>query len=141
MRVKVLSKLALAAVVLLLFAGLLYGHTKKPWPVPAAAKARKNPVAATAESLAAGAKLFQRNCAVCHGETGDGKGPWQNILTTQPSDFADAHMMAEHTDGELFWKISTGREQMPAFEKKLSEQERWQLVNYLRTFARSKGKK
>ena len=138
---KVQSKLALAAVVLLLFAGLLYGHTKKPWPVPAAAKARKNPVAATAESLAAGAKLFQRNCAVCHGETGDGKGPWQDILTTQPGNFTDASRMAEHTDGELFWKISTGREQMPAFEKKLSEQKRWQLVNYLRALARSKGKK
>ncbi len=136
-----LSKPALAAVVLLLFAGLLYGHTKKPWPVPAAAKARKNPVAATAESLAAGAKLFQRNCAVCHGETGDGKGPWQDILTTQPGNFTDASRMAEHTDGELFWKISTGREQMPAFEKKLSEQKRWQLVNYLRALARSKGKK
>ncbi len=136
-----LSKPALAAVVLLLFAGLLYGHTKKPWPVPAAAKARKNPVAATAESLAAGAKLFQRNCAVCHGETGDGKGPWQDILTTQPGNFTDASRMAEHTDGELFWKISTGRELMPAFEKKLSEQKRWQLVNYLRTFARSKGRK
>ena len=138
---KVQSKLALAAVVLLLFAGLLYGHTKKPWPVPAAAKARKNPVAATAESLATGAKLFQRNCAVCHGETGDGKGPWQDILTTQPGNFTDAGRMAEHTDGELFWKISTGREQMPAFEKKLSEQKRWQLVNYLRALARSKGKK
>ncbi len=138
---KVLSKLALAAVVLLLFAGLLYGHTKKPWPVPAAAKARKNPVAVAAESLATGAKLFRRNCAVCHGETGDGKGPWQDILTTQPGDFTDARRMAEHTDGELFWKISTGRELMPAFEKKLSEQKRWQLVNYLRTFARSKGKK
>ncbi len=138
---KVQSKLSLAAVVLLLFAGFLHGHTKKPWPVPAAAKARKNPVAATAESLATGAKLFQRNCAVCHGETGDGKGPWQDILTTQPSDFTDAHMMAEHTDGELFWKISTGREQMPAFEKKSSEQKRWQLVNYMRTLARSKGKK
>lgn len=136
-----LSKPALAAVVLLLFAGLLYGHTKKPWPVPAAAKARKNPVAATAESLATGAKLFQRNCAVCHGETGDGKGPWQDILTTQPGNFTDASRMAEHTDGELFWKISTGREQMPAFEKKLSEQKRWQLVNYLRALARSKGKK
>ena len=136
-----LSKLALAAVVPLLFAGLLYGHSKKPWPVPAAAKARKNPVAATAESLAAGAKLFQRNCAVCHGETGDGKGPWQDILTTQPGNFTDASRMAEHTDGELFWKISTGREQMPAFEKKLSEQKRWQLVNYLRALARSKGKK
>ena len=136
-----LSKLALAAVVLLLFAGLLHAHSKKPWPVPAVAKARKNPVAATAESLAAGAKLFQRNCAVCHGEAGDGKGPWRDILTTPPGDFTDARRMAEHTDGELFWKISSGRELMPAFEKKLSEQKRWQLVNYLRTFARSKGKK
>ncbi len=138
---KVLSKLALATVVLLLFAGLFHGQTKKPWPVPAAAKARKNPVAATAESLAAGAKLFQRNCAVCHGEVGDGKGLWRDILTTPPGGFTDARRMAEHTDGELFWKVSTGRELMPAFEKKLSEQKRWQLVKYLRTFARSKGKK
>jgi len=39
------------------------------------------------------------------------------------------------TDGELFWKISEGRRPMPEFKKRLTEEQRWQLVNYVRTFA------
>jgi len=44
-------------------------------------------------------------------------------------------MMEEMTDGEIFYKISEGRRPMPSFKKRLTEEQRWQLVNYVRTFA------
>ena len=81
-------------------------------------------------------KNYSTHCQSCHGAKGDGKGERAEKLSIAPSDFTDAHAMGQMTDGELFWKISHGRRPMPAFQEKLTEQERWQLVDYIRTLAR-----
>jgi mono/diheme cytochrome c family protein len=74
------------------------------------------------------------SCAQCHGEQGKGDGPDAPMYDVVPTNFTDAHMMAEMTDGEIFWKVSEGRRPMPSFKKRLTEEQRWQVVNYLRTF-------
>lgn len=111
-------------------------HTKKDWPVPEEAKKVANPVPATADSIAAGKLLYTTHCEQCHGEQGKGDGPEAEMYKTKPADLTDAHMMGEMTDGELFYKITEGRRPMPSFKTKLTDTERWQLVNYLRTFAK-----
>ncbi|MFQ5737735.1 MAG: c-type cytochrome [Acidobacteriota bacterium] len=118
----------------LLGSSLLLAHGRTHWPVPEEAKKRQNPVAATPESIKQGAMLYRGNCQLCHGEKGDGKGPWVEKLPVSPANFTDAEMMRAMTDGEIFWKVSKGRHPMPSFEKQLSERQRWHLVNYLRTF-------
>ncbi len=128
-----------AAVLAALVASCLaWPHGGKPWPMPAAAKKRKNPVAVSPESVWEGARLYLLHCLVCHGEKGDGQGPWRDKLPLDPADFTDAHMMSEMTDGEIFWKLSTGRELMPAFKDKLTPAQRWHLVNFLRSLAKEK---
>ena len=62
------------------------------------------------------------------------------MYDVKPADLTDAHMMSEMTDGEIFWKISEGRQPMPSFKKQLSEEQRWQMVHYLRTFAKRSPK-
>ncbi len=104
--------------------------------MPQEAKQRKNPVASDEASLKEGKALFETNCAMCHGERGDGNGPGAQVLKEKPADFTDAHMMGEMTDGEIFYKLSEGRMPMPGFKSKLSEEERWHLVNYVRSFAK-----
>jgi len=106
------------------------------WPVPAEARERPNPVAASPDSLSAGAKLYREHCAICHGVSGDGKSAWAETLPEPPADLTDPAHMKRMTDGEIFWKISTGRDLMPPFAERLREEERWQVVNYLRTLAR-----
>lgn len=103
----------------------------------ASAKARKlpNPVPPTPGDLAAGMQLYQKHCQKCHGEKGDGKGEKAPDLSIAPQDFTDAHEMHTWTDGELFWSITRGHRPMPSFADKLSERERWQTVDYIRTFA------
>jgi mono/diheme cytochrome c family protein len=102
----------------------------------ARARARKlqNPVPPTPEGIAAARIIYENRCANCHGANGDGKGPKAEELSVAPADFRNARVMAAVTDGELYWQITKGARPMPSFES-LSEQERWQLVDYIRTFA------
>ena len=102
------------------------------WKAPAEAKAVKNPVKGVGNAK----KTIETNCVPCHGPGGKGDGPAAAALPPpKPADWTSAKVQSE-TDGELFWKISNGRGAMPPW-KHLPEQERWELVNYIRTL---KGK-
>jgi mono/diheme cytochrome c family protein len=116
--------------------GAAADETKHPWQAPEPAVKVKNPVKTTPEGLTAAARLYRQNCVICHGKTGASNGPAASSLPQKPANFTDASMMRKATDGELFWKMSTGRAPMPSWQDKLSETERWQLVNYLRTLTR-----
>lgn len=105
------------------------------WNAQAKARNLKNPVPATAEAIAAGGQIYQQHCQSCHGAHGDGKGEKAAELSTAPGNFTDAKKMSGLKDGELFWEITEGRRPMPAFADKLTEQERWEAVDYIRTFA------
>jgi mono/diheme cytochrome c family protein len=104
------------------------------WRVPAQMKMLKDPVPVNNESIGAGMMIYMDHCQSCHGEKGDGKGEKAERLSVAPANFTDAHTMSAVTDGELFWKITHGRRPMPNFKDKLTDEERWQLVIYIRTF-------
>lgn len=103
--------------------------------VPEEASELQNPLQASEESVSVGADLYAENCAVCHGENGEGDGPAAASLDPAPSDLHEDHVQ-ELTDGGLYYIISHGRPEtaMPAWEDTLSEDERWHIVNFLRTF-------
>jgi mono/diheme cytochrome c family protein len=107
--------------------------TDEDWQVPPEAKKLKNPVAPNPDNLAAARAIYMDKCANCHGEKGAGDGPEADMYTPAPASFTDAHMMNEMTDGEIFWKMTEGRKPMPSFKKDLTGEQRWQLVNFLRT--------
>ena len=102
------------------------------WLSPAASAAKKNPIASTQESIAAGQKIYSKTCVMCHGKTGDADGPAVIELNIHPAKLSDPKLATE-SDGSLFWKITTGKKPMPAYGKRLSETDRWNLVNYIRT--------
>ncbi len=92
-----------------------------------------NPVERNAASVERGAALFATNCASCHGETGAGDGPLSDSLPAPPANFT-VHVPF-HPDGVLYAWISEGIRGtgMPAWSPQLSDQQRWDLVNYLRS--------
>jgi mono/diheme cytochrome c family protein len=90
----------------------------------------ENPVAASPQGQAAAQKLWGKECAACHGDTGRGDGPQAKKLETKTPPVA---AMPAQSDGELFWKITTGRRPMPGYRKTLTDEQRWQLVTYMRT--------
>ena len=98
----------------------------------------KNPVPNNKESRSRGQIIYMEKCAICHGFKGDGQGEMGKSLDPLPPAFTDRHMMKEMTDGEVFWKITTGKGPMPSYEKELTKNERWDLVNYIRSFAKTK---
>ena len=74
--------------------------------------------------------IIQKKCASCHGDKGDGKGPLSKGLNPKPTNFKESHGK-KMTDGEHFWKITTGRGPMPSYGKDLTEEERWHVINYI----------
>src|SRR6476469_8021616 len=95
-------------------------NQKNPWIVPDAAKNKKKPVANNAESIASGKALWATHCKSCHGAKGMGDGVKASQLKTVLGDFTKADVQAE-TDGSLFYKTSEGRDDMPAFKKKIPD--------------------
>ncbi len=132
---------SLLLLVLLGFAAASWAaaQTKSDWQAPEQAKKTKNPVPANAAALAAGKTIYADKCASCHGDNGNGQGDQAKLYAVKPQDFTNPQLMAAMTDGELFWKISEGRRPMPSFKKQLTEEQRWQVVDYIRTFAKRLG--
>ena len=96
-----------------------------------------SPIPASAESIARGEPLFAQNCASCHGETGLGDGPAGAALDPAPPMIAMTSQMLG--DDYMFWRISEGGgfepflSAMPAWKAVLSEEERWDVINYVRS--------
>ena len=105
-------------------------------PIPAGID-QANPIPPNAESIAAGQALFMAKCAPCHGETGLGDGPIGAALNPRPADLRQHAIPGIHTDAQLFEWITNGfpGSQMPAFRATLSDTDRWNLVNFIRTLA------
>lgn len=104
-----------------------------PWVIPAKYKAMKNSVKADASSVNVGKMLYTKHCKSCHGGLGLGDGPKASSMKTKICSFKDAKFQAQ-SDGEIYYQAIIGRAEMPAFDKKiLDEEDRWAVVNFIRT--------
>ncbi len=115
----------------------LYSFTtivQEKWKVPAKYETMKNPVPANTDK-AIGKSLYAKHCQSCHGKQGYGDGPKANEQKGDLGDFSTAEFQAQ-SDGALFYKTTFGRNDMPNYDKKMSDDEdRWLVVNYMRTLA------
>ncbi len=111
---------------------------KRPPPNPRSPpeiRARANPVKPTPESLAKGKKMYVIDCAMCHGDKGDGKGDMASDIKNV-TDFTNPDALKNRTDGELFHIIRHGKGDMPPEGDRAKDEEIWNLVNYVRAFAK-----
>jgi mono/diheme cytochrome c family protein len=120
---------------MLALAGGTILYTMSGWSAPARARSLKNPFPSTPDTRAGARTDYVNRCQSCHGANGDGKGERADKLSIAPADFGDAHAMKLRTEGEMFWIITEGHKPMPAFRGTLTDEQRWHLVDFVRTFA------
>jgi mono/diheme cytochrome c family protein len=98
----------------------------------AAGRELKNPVAPTAESVAAGKKAYETHCAMCHGATGQGEGSVGQRYVPPPMNLTLPYVQ-QQGDGQVYYTITHGSLIMPFYRDALSPKERWHVVNYIKT--------
>ena len=125
------AAVALAVGVVALVGVPALAQAQGAWEAPAAEKGKKNPLPADAKTVEQGKKVAQVNCVSCHGAKGKGDGAAAVALNPKPADWTSKKVQDE-SDGEIFWKISTGRGAMPSW-KFLPENDRWALVRYVKS--------
>ncbi len=102
------------------------------WVVPSKYQTMKNPTNPKVD-LAIGKSLYGKHCKSCHGSEGYGDGVKAKEMKGDLGDFSSKKFQSQ-TDGALFYKTTFGRDDMPAFNKKLSsDEDRWLIINYMRT--------
>ena len=128
------KKLLILVLSLALFSFVSVNIQADRWIAPKEAIAIKNPVKKIDRGVSAvrGKKIFKTRCMICHGPKGKGDGPGGKALDPKPQNLT-LPMVESQTDGELFWKVSNGRNAMIKWGPILSESERWDVINFVRT--------
>ncbi len=140
-RPEVFKKTALLLPTLLLCVFALWAQKEQPpatapeYKIPPEAAARVNPVKPGPESLAKGKKLYGFDCEMCHGKNGDGKGDMASDIKNV-TDFTNPDALKNRTDGELFYVIRKGKGEMPPEGDRAKDDDIWNMVNYIRSFAK-----
>ena len=117
-----------------------------PYEIPDAARERRNPLLRSDLALRNAQVLWQKHCETCHGATGRGDGPNARLHEQRkghaPRNLTNPKVQANLTDGDIFWRITKGIVEegnnviMPRYEEKIpSENDRWQLVLFVRELA------
>ena len=115
----------------------LYSFTtlvQNEWVVPEKYVNMKNPVPLNTDK-AIGKSLYAKHCQSCHGKQGYGDGSKADEQEGDLGDFSSAEFQ-EQSDGAMFYKTTFGRDDMPNYDKKMSDDEdRWLIVNHMRRLA------
>jgi mono/diheme cytochrome c family protein len=104
--------------------------------IPPEEAKRENPVKPTEASLADGKKLYGYQCAMCHGDNGDGKTELAESMKLTMKDYTNHDALKDFTDGALFYILEKGKGKMPGQEGRMKPEQKWNLVNYIRSFSK-----
>jgi mono/diheme cytochrome c family protein len=103
------------------------------WTIPAGGKEEKSPLKSSPALLKTGKSLFTANCQKCHGPEGKGDGPDSNPQSPA-ADLTDDFRTELNPEGVLYYKIWNGHgNDMPAFKSKLTKEQVWTLVEYVKS--------
>ncbi|MEQ1680442.1 MAG: cytochrome c [Nitrospira sp.] len=137
MNVTHLSLSVLGAVIMAWPTAVIAGDFKTP-VAPEEVLKTSNPIPPTSELVKEAPNIYENKCSKCHGGKGDGKGSATKGLDVKPRNYRDKNVMEKIPDGQLFWIIANGSDpeatEMSGYKKKLSEEQMWALVHYIRKF-------
>lgn len=111
--------------------GSVTGTMAHEWMAPADQGKKPNPVASDKKSIERGKIIYLDNCAACHGEKTEGMKADETGLKMDSPNLKKR--LTTHTDGDFFWKIQNGRGDMPSFKEDLTDEQTWDVINYIRS--------
>jgi len=120
----------------------LLAQDPEDWVISKNIEIKRNPIKRTTNSIFKGKTIFLNNCRSCHGQTGKGDGVIAQYLGKKVPNFFEPDMLKhlnEISDGELFFRISTGNNPMPGFVGALDVEERWHVINYIRSLTATRN--
>ena len=127
----ILSTIVLGSFVLFSMTSLKLNQ-QDPWEVPDKYKKMENPYSKATDTEKIGRILYAKHCKSCHGTKGKGDGKKAETIDTPIGDFSVASFK-EQSDGSLYYKTFFGRDDMPSFKKKITdEKEQWLIINYIK---------
>lgn len=112
---------------------IVNGKIKQIWEAPAEFANLQNPVKNQPDAIKRGREYYNERCEICHGKLGRGDGAWARNYSKVPTNLASKVVQA-NTDGELFYKVTNARMPHPASKVRFTDEERWCIVSYIRTF-------
>ena len=131
-----ISSLLIIGGMILMSMTFIKTNQEKPWEVPQKYQKMENPFASAKDEDNIGRALYSKHCKSCHGSKGLGDGTKAESLDTKVPSFTSDSFKKE-TDGNLYYKTYIGRDDMPSFEKKITdEEERWLVVNYIKSLSK-----
>lgn len=136
MKIQMLAKLSLLGLILF-YSSIAFAQHDNIWKVPESAKGKKNLYLPDESSITRGKKSYIAECLRCHGKEGKGDGNSAMKMEKKVADLS-SDIVQNQTDGELFWKISEGRTPMPLAKRTLTDDQRWDVINYIRTFKKKR---
>jgi mono/diheme cytochrome c family protein len=107
-----------------------------PAAAPASTASMTNPVKPTTESQAHAKMMYGIDCAMCHGENGNGKGDLVSDMHLSMKDLTDPDTLKNMSDGDIFGLIKNGKGKMPGEGDRAKDEAIWNLVIYVRAFAK-----
>ncbi|MBI3895714.1 MAG: cytochrome c [Acidobacteria bacterium] len=105
----------------------------RDWKITPEEAARENPLKPEKESLEQGRVLFESQCGMCHGVKGDGKGSLASVLEVEIPSFTNPETLKGLSDGAVLAMITKGKDKMPGGEGRLTDEQKWKMINYIRT--------
>ncbi len=113
---------------------VLKSNLQEPWKAPAKYEKMKNPYADATDTENIGRMLYSKHCKSCHGTKGKGDGKKAGSVDTEIGDFSEA-AFKDQSDGSLYYKTFEGRDDMPGFRRKITDEEdQWLVINYIKKF-------
>ncbi len=122
------SKILLIMVACFCLFTMAYAHE---WMAPKRDAAIENPIDRNEQSLSLGKTIYTEFCAHCHGVNGKGLDSKKIGLKKRPPDLQKT--LKTHSNGDIFWKIETGRKEMPSFKDDLEKRDIWSVIHYIRS--------
>lgn len=127
---KISETMRYSLLTIMLYLLLAPGASSQEWIVPADKQNRLSTFPFTPETVKSGEKIYSVNCMSCHGTPGKG-----NFINLVPPPGDPATEKVQHNrDGEIFYKVTTGRGPMPSFRSVLSTNDVWNVISYIRSF-------